>query len=64
MVNPLQALKVALRGIRTDGPLAPEISLDQQRPAQFIFSEQVQQKLSEIRKAEAEAKIKKTATAA
>jgi hopanoid biosynthesis associated radical SAM protein HpnH len=64
MVNPLQALKVALRGIRTNGPLAPEISLDQQRPAQFIFSEQVQQKLSEIRKAEAEAKIKKTATAA
>src|SRR3982074_1631207 len=62
--NPFAALKVALRGIRTDGPLAPEISLDQQRPAQFIFSEQVQQKLSEIRKAEAEAKIKKTATAA
>ena len=40
------------------------VPLDHQRPAQFIFSEQVQQKLSEIRKAEAEAKIKKAATAA
>src|SRR5712672_1936444 len=60
--NPFAALKVALRGIRTDGEMAPEIALDAQRPAQFIFSEQVQQKLSEIRKAEAEAKIKKTAT--
>ena len=64
IANPFQALKVALGGIRTEGPLAPEISLDHQRPAEFVFSEQVQQKLSEIRKAEAEAKIKKTATAA
>jgi len=64
VTNPFAAMKVALRGIRTDGEMAPEISLDHQRPAQFIFSEQVQQKLSEIRKAEAEAKIKKTATAA
>jgi hypothetical protein len=64
VTNPFSALKVALRGIRTDGEMAPEISLDNQRPAEFVFSEQVQQKLSEIRKAEAEAKIKKTATAA
>jgi hopanoid biosynthesis associated radical SAM protein HpnH len=62
--SPLSALKVALRGIRTKGPMAPEIPLDGQRPAQYVFSNQVQQKLSEIRKAEAEAKIKKTATAA
>jgi len=62
--SPLTALKVALRGIRTEGPMAPEIPLDGQRPAQYVFSNQVQQKLSEIRKAEAEAKIKKTATAA
>jgi hypothetical protein len=64
IAHPFQALKVALGGIRTEGPLAPEISLDHQRPAEYVFSEQVQQKLSEIRKAEAEAKIKKTATAA
>ncbi len=62
--NPLASLKLALQGIRTEGPMAAEIPLDQQRPAQYVFSEQVQQKLSEIRKAEAETKINKTATAA
>jgi hypothetical protein len=62
--NPFAAMKVALRGIRTDGEMAPEIALDAQRPAQYVFDGQVQQKLSEIRKAEAESKIKKTATAA
>ncbi|HEY2138116.1 MAG TPA: adenosyl-hopene transferase HpnH [Xanthobacteraceae bacterium] len=64
ITSPLQAIKVALRGIRTEGPMAPEISLENQRPAEYVFSEQVEMKLSEIRKAEAEAKIKKTATAA
>jgi hopanoid biosynthesis associated radical SAM protein HpnH len=33
MARPLEALRVALRGPRTDGEMAPEISLDQQRPA-------------------------------
>jgi hopanoid biosynthesis associated radical SAM protein HpnH len=62
--NPFSALKLAFRGIRTDGEMAPEISMEQQRPAQYVFDGQVQQKLSEIRKAEAEAKVKKPATAA
>jgi hopanoid biosynthesis associated radical SAM protein HpnH len=64
IANPFSALKVALRGVRTSGPLAEEISLENQRPAEYVFSEQVQQRLSEIRKAEAEAKVKKAATAA
>jgi hopanoid biosynthesis associated radical SAM protein HpnH len=54
--SPLKAIKVALRGPRTDGPMAPEISLENQRPAQYIFSDQVQQRLSEIRAAEAQEK--------
>jgi hopanoid biosynthesis associated radical SAM protein HpnH len=62
--NPLSALKVTLNGIRTDGPMAPEIPLDRQRPAQYVHSEIVQSRLSEIRKAEAEAKVEKSATAA
>ena len=41
--SPLKAIKVALRGPRTDGAMAPEISLENQRPAQYIFSDQVQQ---------------------
>jgi hopanoid biosynthesis associated radical SAM protein HpnH len=64
--SPLTALKVALRGPRTEGEMAPEISLDRQRPAQYVFSGQVQQKLSEIRTAEAAEKAarKSPATAA
>jgi hopanoid biosynthesis associated radical SAM protein HpnH len=64
IANPLQALWVSLRGPRTDGPMAPEIPLDRQRPAEYVFSAQVQQKLSEIRRAEAESKTEKTASAA
>ena len=62
--NPLRAAWIALRGIRTEGPFAPEIALDCQRPAQYVFSEQVQQKLSEIRAAETKARLEKTADAA
>jgi hopanoid biosynthesis associated radical SAM protein HpnH len=61
--SPLAALRVALRGPRTEGPMAPEIPLDRQRPAQYIFSEQVQQKLSEIRAAEAREKTRKASAA-
>ena len=62
--NPLKALWVSLRGIRTSGPMAPEISMENQRPAEYVFSSQVQMKLSEIRAAEAEERTKKTANAA
>jgi hopanoid biosynthesis associated radical SAM protein HpnH len=64
IANPFSALKVALTGVRTEGPMAPEIPLENQRPAQYVFSEMVQSRLSEIRKAEAEAKVEKSATAA
>src|ERR1700692_1854021 len=59
--SPLRAIRVALRGPRTDGPMAPEISLDRQRPAQYLFSDQVQQSLSQIRAAEAQEKTRKSA---
>ena len=61
--SPLTALRVALKGPRTAGDMAPEIPLDRQRPAQYIFAEQVQQKLSEIRTAEATEKAHKAAAA-
>jgi hypothetical protein len=35
--------------------MAPEINLDKQRPAQYIFSAEVQKRLSEIRRDEAAA---------
>jgi hopanoid biosynthesis associated radical SAM protein HpnH len=37
VMRPFAALKVALRGPRTDGPMAPEIRLEHQRPAEYIF---------------------------
>jgi hopanoid biosynthesis associated radical SAM protein HpnH len=49
--NPLRALKVSLRGIKTEGDMAPEIQLDRQRPAQYVFSRHVDKKLAEIREA-------------
>ncbi|MDR3484365.1 MAG: hopanoid biosynthesis associated radical SAM protein HpnH, partial [Bradyrhizobium sp.] len=62
--NPFKAMWVALRGIRTTGPMAPEINLDHQRPAQYIFSSEVQKRLSEIRRDEALAAEQKASTAA
>jgi hypothetical protein len=55
IAHPLKALSVSLRGVRTEGPLAPEIPLDRQRPAQFVFSRHVERKLKEIREAKANA---------
>ena len=46
--NPLKAVWTAIRGIRTDGPMAPEIPLERQRPAQFVFSRHVEQMLADI----------------
>ena len=47
--NPLKALSVSLRGVRTDGPMAPDISVANQRPAKEFFSGHVEKKLAEIR---------------
>ena len=43
VAHPLQALKVWFRGVRTEGPMAPEISLEKQRPSDYVFDEIVQQ---------------------
>ena len=61
--QPLQALRAWLRGPRTDGEMAPEIALDRQRPAQYVYSQQVERKLSEIRTAEAAERANKSANA-
>jgi hypothetical protein len=46
--NPIKALWMAWRGVRTEGPMAPEIPLDRQRPAQFVFSHHVSKMLNDI----------------
>ena len=47
--RPWAAAKVALFGVKTEGEFAPEIDLSRQRPAEYVFSRNVQQKLSEIK---------------
>ena len=54
--HPLKALGINRRGVTTEGPMAPEIPLSQQRPAKYVFSSHVEQKLSEIRVVKAPAK--------
>jgi hypothetical protein len=51
--RPWKIAAVTLKGVRTDGPMAPDIPLDRQRPAEFVYSRHVQQKLDEINEAEA-----------
>ncbi|MBT3906463.1 MAG: adenosyl-hopene transferase HpnH [Rhodospirillaceae bacterium] len=51
--HPLKALKVFLGGYETEAPMAPEISLENQRPAEFVF-EGVVQTLTERAEAESE----------
>jgi len=48
MAHPLKALAVALRGPRVDGPMAPDIPLDNQRPSQKVFDALLEQNLGRL----------------
>jgi hopanoid biosynthesis associated radical SAM protein HpnH len=54
--NPFKSLWIAFKGVRTEGPMAPEISLEGQRPAQYVFSRHVQQMLAKIGRPKVRAK--------
>ncbi len=45
--HPFKALKVALKGVGTEGPMAPEISLEGQRPAEYVFEDFVAKAMAE-----------------
>jgi hypothetical protein len=47
--HPWKNLPLMMRGVKTDGPMAPEIDLSKQRPAEYVFSRHVEKKMSEIR---------------
>lgn len=49
LARPLAAASVALRGVATSGPMAPDIALDGQRPAEYVHSRHVAIKVEEIR---------------
>jgi hopanoid biosynthesis associated radical SAM protein HpnH len=61
--KPWKLAKLAIAGIRTDGPMAPDIDLSAQRPADDVFSTHVERELAKIRAANPDAD-KRVATAA
>ncbi len=61
--RPWRAAAVALFGVRTEGPMAPDISLENQRPAEYVFDENVA-KLSELREHETQQRAQQRSTAA
>jgi len=62
--HPLKALKVFLRGVRTEGPKAPDIPLAKQRPAEYIFDRLVTEAVSTIHAEPAKDATKKSSAAA
>jgi len=46
--KPWKAVAAQLRGPRTGGDMAPEIPLEGQRPAEYVFSRHVQQAMAEM----------------
>lgn len=51
--KPWKMAVLALTGMKLDGPMAAEIPLDRQRPAEYVFSRHVAEKLAALEKAEA-----------
>jgi hopanoid biosynthesis associated radical SAM protein HpnH len=62
LAHPLRALGVAMRGVKTDGAMAKDITLGNERKAKYVFSDHVDKKLIEIRVAKAGARQPATAT--
>ena len=50
--NPFKIAMVALRGPKVTGDMAPEISLDKQRPADFVFAKHVDHAMEKIGRGE------------
>ena len=46
--RPWKLVKLALRGVRTEGPMAPDIALSSQRPAEYVFTRHVAEKLQAL----------------
>ena len=49
MQHPLKALSVSLRGVRTSGPMAEDLSRANERPAKYVFSSHVEKMLADIK---------------
>ncbi|HWA92899.1 MAG TPA: adenosyl-hopene transferase HpnH [Rhizomicrobium sp.] len=51
--RPHKLVPLALRGVKTDGPFAKDIDTSNQRPAEFVFSKHVENKMADIHAAKA-----------
>ncbi len=47
--HPLDVARMALRGPKVDGPMAPEIDLSHQRPAEYVFSRHVGDMMAKLK---------------
>jgi hypothetical protein len=47
--HPLKMLKVARSGVKTKGPMAPDIDLSKARPAEEVYSSHVERELAKIK---------------
>jgi len=47
--NPIKTLVVALKGPKTDGDMVPDIPLNNQRSAKYVFEKQVKESLTKIK---------------
>jgi hypothetical protein len=46
--HPLKAWAVSRKGVQVTGEMAPDIPLDKQRPAEYVFARHVEQAVQEI----------------
>jgi hopanoid biosynthesis associated radical SAM protein HpnH len=51
--KPWKGLKIAIKGIRTDGEMATEIPLDRARKAEYVFRRIVEHEVAQLKKPEA-----------
>jgi len=59
--HPLKAAMASLRGPKTEGPMAPDIPLDNARPAVYVFEKQVKSFVDEMHKEPAREKARSSA---
>jgi len=63
MRRPWEFIRVGMKGIRTEGPMAPDIDLSQARPAADVHAEQVASQLARIRSEDPEGYARATRAA-
>ncbi len=61
--HPLKMFQIGRKGVRTEGPMAPDIDLTNQRPAEDVYSSHVERELAKI-KAEQPAAARRVVKAA